>query len=1009
MKFELCRSQVNDGQQKVFPPQGYKEDLTQPLIASDQMKSDDFGMIKQWVGSKRTGLKKRINFEHENQHPDKSTKNLRVKSVSSLADTLAKGNTTSISPISSDETPLLPTEIHKRKENLYCNSHDGCMELRCQRKRPGFPLLKSQHFSDKNNQLMFSKFNVKQSRKGGPSVHEHHMDPPNGTENHVSSRSNKKMGISSSPTVKNDSSLIGSSLSQHHTFSSEGKEFASLRKTSSGHAFSSRSKKFSSLRTKLLSVRHASVTESKKNLGRKLLNFKTPRLRCTSRSDEEAVVPRSALHRQDNLVETLGENATQLEKDSGKPLINRTRVLKIRKKIGGFVNTGKGDMTSKGLETSLESDSHGVGKDIDSFVGGNAPVDTSNVLEEEAEMLDEFVCEPTYKIADGEAFVSFSKSLDSAFHGLVCPSNVECASQYYSKAYDGHCPTELVLGADQEMFCADKVGKDLVTPDNHVVAEMDADEAQGNYFVDVDPIPIPGPPGSFLPSPGRMCSEELQGHSSLTTCRIQSSEDEHEVVDMNSSDSPISAMSAVSNSVAARSKSISVINLSAQSHIQHGTQCDISKGRSDPVVEGSTSFEQVASGERELNLLESRTNLMLPEVTSYEVQNIQPCCCSRKDGSLQGVSLVYQESQLLRRRTLTSPSVLPQEKQMSNDPKNEIHRFNLRSETLSEKEPTPEPEKDAANSPMGYASVPVSHNSEAMFPACGDCESPSPSTSNPVLRLMGKNLMVVNKDDTPSPQTRPTQSSMMIEHPGLGMCVDNGLSTSNNQNEPHSFHHILSRGPSISDNMQPRIPAQHFDFSSSDGFKIPANYGPSQLSAHPSTAMFSSMSFGGSVTSAPRCHEFSGGFNIIPEQLGSKIGLDTRTTYDTEKGRTPVHHRKAANSSGGRHKEIIVIDDSPESEAGLAVKATHSEVNMGAGGSVGIAASIPLRCDSRRVNPFYSYQTRVHPRFTGSPMVPNGNTQVPSSKGVLHSNSSISSLPSTVHLRSSVYYSPGFS
>ncbi|KAH6822838.1 hypothetical protein C2S53_017237 [Perilla frutescens var. hirtella] len=997
------RFEVNNGQEKLYPPEGRMEDdpTKSPIpIASDHMKSDDFGMIKQWVGSKRTGLKKRINLELENQHPDKSLKNLRIKSMSSIAD---RGNSAPISPISSDENPMLPPEGLKRKENL-CRSHDGWTELPCQRKGPGFSSSRFEHSSDKRNHLMSSKFNDKQSRKDSTSLHERLMDPPNHTENHASFRSNKKMGISSSQTVKTGSSFIGSSISHHRTFSSEGKKSAPSRKMSLGHAISSGGRKFSSLRTKLLSVRHASGAELKKNLGREILNFKNPRLRCTLRSGEEAVGSQSALHAEDNLVKAMGENATLMEKESGKLLTNRTRVLKLRKKIEGCVNTSEEDTTSKGSETSAESDSQDDGNKIDTFTVGSVPVDTSSVLEEEAEMLDDYDCEPAS--TDREAFASFSKSLDSVFPGLA-GSKVECGSQYYSKAYDGHCPTELVFRADQEMFCADNVAKNLVTTDSHEMAEMDGDEAQGNYFVDVDPIPIPGPPGSFLPSPGRMGSEELLGHSSLTTCRIQSSDDGHEVVDMDSSDSPISAMSTVSNSVAGRSSSISTANLSAQSHFQHETQHDITEERNNPVAEGSPPFEQIASGEREPNLLKSKANLILPEVT-HEVQNIQPCCCSRKDVS----SLNHQESQILRRRTMTNLSVLAPDKQINDDGKNEIRCFDLRAETLSEKEPTPVTGRDQ---PIGYAPVPVPHNSEAMFRACGDCEFPSPSTSNPVLRLMGKNLMVMNKDDNLSPQTRPTQSRMMMEHPDVRLCVENGLSTRNNQNEANSFHHILSRGPcpSMFDNMQPRIPAPQFDFSSSDAFKIPTNYRPPQLSSHPSTAMFSSMSFGNNAISAAGYHEYAGcGFGLTRS--------DARTTYDTEEVGTPVHHLRTTDSSAGKHREIIIIDDSPETEAGLAAKATHCSTNMESWEPVGTAASMPLPPDSRHVNPFYSYQMRTNPRFTGSPMVGSRNTIVPPTKGMNanigkwncvpegHSNPSTASLPSSVQLRS-LYFSSSFS
>ncbi|KAL0353437.1 UNVERIFIED_CONTAM: hypothetical protein Sangu_0925000 [Sesamum angustifolium] len=1007
--------EVNNGHPKEFPPEGYRKDLTEPLTAYDQMKSIDFGMIKQWVGSKRTGLKKKLNLKHENRLPDKITRNLRVtcavSSPISLRDTFTR-SCASKSPVSSDENPLSCSGNRERKDNY--NARDGYMEQPCQRKRPGVSLSKSRDCHDKKNHMAFSKFNVKQSRKDHLLVQEWHMDPPNGTENHVPFVTNKKMGINISAATNTDSSFISSRVSHNHAFSSEGKEFASLRKTSLDHAITPRSKKFSSSRKKLLSVRHASAPESKKNLGRKHLNLKKPRPYYTSGSDEEAVPSQSEIHAQDNPAETLGENAAQMEMVSVMPFIDITRVLKIRKKREGFIEIGKADMTLKGSETFRESNHHGVQKTVDSFIGGNTPVNASTSLEE-VEIRDQFVCEPTYKIADGETFVAFSKSLDSAFHGIVGPSNVECVSQHYSKSYEGHCPAALVLGGEQEMFCTDKVSKDLVTPNSHVVAEMGADESQGNYFVDVDPIPIPGPPGSFLPSPGRMGSEELQGNSSLTTCRIQSSEDDHEVVDMDSSDSPISAMSAASNSVAARSDSVSVINMSVQSHgVPHETQCEITGDRDNPVVQGSPPFKQAASAERELNLHESSANLVLPEVETCEFKNTQPCCCSRKEGALQSGSLSYQESQLFRRRTMNPSSVLAKEKQVAD---NKTRSFSLTSEIIHEKQPASESERNAANSPLGYAPELVSHNSDPKFQTCGDRESPSPSTSNPVLRLMGKNLMVINKDENLSPQTKPTQSRMVIEDPGLTFCFDNGLSTSNNRNEPHSHHHTLSRGPTI-DSMQRSIPAQHFDFNSSDCLKLPANFRPQRLSVHPSTVMLSPTSFGANFN----C-EYTGGRNLTAHQLGSQIRLETHSVYDIDKVRTPVPQLKTADSSGSKLKEIIVIDDSPENEVGPGIKPRRYPVNSEVGGSsVGSAASMALRCDS---NPFYSYQTRGYPVCTGSPVVHNRNIQVQPSKGmnanpsrwncspegsnILQPNSLTASVPSTAHLRSSLYFSPGFS
>ncbi|KAL0310892.1 UNVERIFIED_CONTAM: hypothetical protein Sangu_2383900 [Sesamum angustifolium] len=620
-----CCSQDNNGHDKKFPhEEDEKEDPGQPMEACDQMRSDDFGMIKQWVSSKRTGLKKNVNLDVGSQHSDKIIKNLRVKTsnLSSTGDKFSERTSDLSFSNLSDGNPLLLSESRKRKENSSFNSHDAYEEQLFIGKRARFSSMESRNCNGMKNHLMLSECNMKQSKKDEPSVHKSCTDPPDGMESHASSRSYKKMR-SVSPTMKANSSFISSRMSQHHTFSSGGKEFGAPRETSMDDVISSGGKKLSSSRKNLLSVRHSSISESKKNLGRKNLNFKKRRLHYESGSDEEAVVSRSAVRMRYNLTEIPDKNAIRMGKASGKSL---TRILKIRKKRGGLVNTGKeGETTPKSSGSPPQSETPGVETNIDSSVGGNVPAGASNGLDvvKNVEIQDEFVCERT------------------------------------SKPYEGHSHADLGLGSEGEMFCANKVDKDLITANNTLVtAEINANEGQGNYFVDVDPIPIPGPPGSFLPSPGRMGSEEIQGNSSLTTCRILSSEDEYELVDRDSSDSPISATSFASNSVAARSDSVSLANLSVQSHgVQHESQREISEDRMDPVPESSFPFElAAAAAAADVKLDESRANSILPEMSPYRFGNSQPCCCSRKEGVLQTGTLNYQESQLLRRRANFSPT-----------------------------------------------------------------------------------------------------------------------------------------------------------------------------------------------------------------------------------------------------------------------------------------------------------------------------------------------------------------
>ncbi|KAI3703122.1 hypothetical protein L6452_28878 [Arctium lappa] len=232
-------------------------------------------------------------------------------------------------------------------------------------------------------------------------------------------------------------------------------------------------------------------------------------------------------------------------------------------------------------------------------------------------------------------------------------------------------------------------------------------EKQDNYFQEVDPIPIPGPPGSFLPpSPGGdMVSEELQANSSLTTTsRFHSSEDQyhHDTFDKDSMlDSPIST---VSSSSLARSSAIrSDDKLSVGFASLQETSLRYT-GVHDVVDQKSSSVK--ASNSRSIDAIFAEK---CPTTSGF--QNEQPCVCSRKNGPSY-----HQESAFESNRK-------PELFSLINHPK------------LPPSLPPPPPEP--VKSP-GDASV--------KLPFYRDCES-AVSPSTPVLRLMGKNLTVVKMDD----------------------------------------------------------------------------------------------------------------------------------------------------------------------------------------------------------------------------------------------------------------------
>ncbi|KAL9269507.1 hypothetical protein AKJ16_DCAP26358, partial [Drosera capensis] len=84
--------------------------------------------------------------------------------------------------------------------------------------------------------------------------------------------------------------------------------------------------------------------------------------------------------------------------------------------------------------------------------------------------------------------------------------------------------TELRSGVKHGMLTGDGIGGGDVTEDEDRVAYCCKLGGEDSVVV-YDPIPIPGPPGSYLPSPRGMESEVFQGKSSLTTSCMQFSHD----------------------------------------------------------------------------------------------------------------------------------------------------------------------------------------------------------------------------------------------------------------------------------------------------------------------------------------------------------------------------------------------------------------------------------------------------------------------------------------------------
>ncbi|KAL5577738.1 hypothetical protein UlMin_019437 [Ulmus minor] len=506
-------------------------------------------------------------------------------------------------------------------------------------------------------------------------------------------------------------------------------------------------------------------------------------------------------------------------------------------------------------------------------------------------------------------------------------------------------PTEPSFVGGQEMFYAEQVREGMLVQNVLIEEEMDSDVGQGSSFPEVDPIPIPGPPGSFLPSPRDMSSEDFQGNSSLTTSRVQYSQDQHDVVDGDSSDSPASATSTISNSSACRNDlkfSEPIPFVRAQS-VEDKIRSSLSGGSIDSSMENAAMVSQRNSAAAD-RIAFDKEKLNVNKIPLSFRSDDEPCCCQRKERASQSLTLNYQESQLLKRRAAFLPGM---EKQIG------CNNLNARSNNLETRSdmfslsnyPTSKPEKavPVLKSPAGLNPLRGSSDAGVRFSARSDCDTSSPSSSNSVLRLMGKNLMVVNRDqDEPVPLGQ-VQPQSQINHLTSQFPIFSGVSPSNTQSQfyHHSFNPNFHQGSVILG------PSPH----NPDGQRV--DDARLSYSGRSNTQLLSSQ---GPASTLPNQH-MEGGF-MAPRLVGASARHMERVIT------VPDHVHKSVLSAANSIREIITIeDDVPESEAYLS--SDVAKYSRGFGESHGVSSGILIPSyNSKCATPFPCYQSEdpsLHP------------------------------------------------
>ncbi|XP_039028462.1 uncharacterized protein LOC120162373 isoform X2 [Hibiscus syriacus] len=642
--------------------------------------------------------------------------------------------------------------------------------------------------------------------------------------------------------------------------------------------------------------------------------------------------------------------------------------------------------------------------------------------------------ENTLDKADG--LESFEETVTSLSHSVETKSNklsnlsenrsnsIQTHEDYSGPLCGGEGLADLTdpsFVGEPHMFCAE-VSHNIIGQTGNMGGDLDSDVAQLNSFPEVDPIPIPGPPGSFLPSPRAMGSDDFQGNSSMTISRIQSSQDQLDLIDGESSDSPISVVSTISNSLEARSDSKFAEPLAffGDPAMLENYRSGCSTAKYEPLAENGAAFPYTRAGlERTFRGEKSREHRTSLETRSLIFKNDdQPCSCQRKDRSYQGFALNYQEPQLLRRRATASMMVPTMGMQISANQ-------NTSPDNMDAK-----PETNSLGSSAGLGSeqmaVPVMKPPAGSiafegFPGAGvklsdrsNCDPATPS-SNPVLRLMGKNLMVVNKEEDTSV---PLGQSI---HLTPKFPTSYGLTTSNIGNQGGiPFHQTMPRSSLIFDQHPKDLAGQPFDVQLTNGYRNHANLGTLQTQGQFPAGVFFDERMECGLTTSMELYKYAGDYNMParPSRLKKKPGpvMEKVTTLDYQR----------RNGDSAISKEVIVIDDSTESETNkFSDIAKHFE-GLRESSLIPAGLSMPLVPNHSvwHMNPFSRY--KLEDTLRGDlTMVQNNNfNTIPSGRANTvpfrwDYTSERSSVPqraplmaassSSGHLRPSVYYYPSLS
>ncbi|XP_010928187.1 uncharacterized protein [Elaeis guineensis] len=374
-----------------------------------------------------------------------------------------------------------------------------------------------------------------------------------------------------------------------------------------------------------------------------------------------------------------------------------------------------------------------------------------------------------------------------------------------------------------------------------------------------------------LTSHGDLGPEVHQENSSATSVRVTSN---HLANDGEPAESPESTASNVSLPSPKDSRS-----KDTESEILlRDTSAQDTLGSAVPSTENSGGTEG-----RIAERINRESKVILPESKAEQFPKDQPFCCSCRES-------LSKESQLVK-NVVTAGTTLPSKGK-------QISSLYIGPRMSSSFHPYQSPRANGAatsclESPTQSNATKISMDSPTNIPACSDFGSPSPSSqsktqsnANPRLRLMGKDLMVVKKEEPVQP---PTSFSDYLTN---ARCLSPlGFASTNfvvNHENFQCYHQLLDGGSVLG---RPPSMVSHQMLHYSPGLQV------------------------GGFAGAPTQN---GLMDHHVQQKNSCKNLISPAVCSV--GRTdPPHHQREKPSSSTRApytmQEVILIDDGPETEA----------------------------------------------------------------------------------------------